>query len=563
MNAKPQRSLITPQQAAVHELFVETGSMSDVARTLRLSQIRVREALVQYQRNVMRSHGLTPPPLREMLRGDVVTRFGISRAEIGGRPAKHLQSDPMISGNVKEIVGRSVMRGRPAAQPLSGSRRLIVTAAETGAPVHLGFWNNLQAFAARTGAELAVFRVGEVGLIADGQTGLRSHLQDGLVNLAGVVEIAGDLRLAPNATRPLAGLERRRTAGWTVVPHPTVQLETLSRVRAEGLKVHLTSGAVTLPKMRGASLTRSEVGAVIVEVSNDGHAHCRHLLASADGAGDFQDLKFRISGGSVSAGCRVEALTFGDIHHAHLDPEVARATWKGGRSRSLVDELRPRFMVFHDVCDFEARNHHHAADFHKRFAQLVAAGGDVRREMAASAAFLGGTRRKFARSVVVGSNHDLALLRWLREADFRDDPTNAVFFLEASLALYKRIEAGRPVDGIFEQMMRHLAADELGGVRFLKPEESFQVAGVECAIHGHQASDGRRGSMPLFERLGINATLGHTHRPTTRGGIYCAGVCQTELEYARGPLTNWAVGHVVTYATGARQHLFFNGGRFF
>ncbi|VVS98025.1 conserved hypothetical protein [Sphingomonas aurantiaca] len=220
-------------------------------------------------------------------------------------------------------------------------------------------------------------------------------------------------------------------------------------------------------------------------------------------------------------------------------------------------------MVFHDVCDFDARNHHHAADPHKRFAQLVAMGGDVRNEMASSAAFLAGTRRKFARSVVVGSNHDLALLRWLREADFRDDPTNAVFFLEASLALYRRIEAGRPVDGLFEQMMRHLAADDLGEVRFLKPEESFRVAGVECAIHGHQASDGRRGSMPLFERMGINATLGHTHRPTTRGGIYCAGVCQTELEYARGPLTNWAVGHVVTYATGARQHLFFNGGRFF
>lgn len=563
MSVKQTKSLITPQQAAVHALFVETGSMSDVARTLRLSQIRVREALVQYQRNVMRSLGIAPPPLREMLRGDVVTRFGVSRAEVGGRPAKHLQSDPMISGHVREIDGRAEVQRRRPAQPISRSRRLIVTAAETGGRVHVGFWNNLQAFAARTGAELAVFRVGEVGLIADDQSGLRRHLREGPINLAGVVDVAGDLRLAPNASRPLAGLERRRAAGWTVVPHPTVQLETLSRVRAEGLKVHLTSGAVTLPKNRSASLTRSEVGAVIVDVAGDGHAHCRHLLAPADGTGDFQDLKLRVSGGSVSGGCRVEALTFGDIHHAHLDVEVAKATWGGGRSPSLVDELRPRFMVFHDVCDFDARNHHHAADPHKRFAQLVAMGGDVRNEMASSAAFLAGTRRKFARSVVVGSNHDLALLRWLREADFRDDPTNAVFFLEASLALYRRIEAGRPVDGLFEQMMRHLAADDLGEVRFLKPEESFRVAGVECAIHGHQASDGRRGSMPLFERMGINATLGHTHRPTTRGGIYCAGVCQTELEYARGPLTNWAVGHVVTYATGARQHLFFNGGRFF
>src|SRR5207237_7951814 len=109
-------------------------------------------------------------------------------------------------------------------------------------------------------------------------------------------------------------------------------------------------------------------------------------------------------------------VTFGDVHHAHLDPEVGAATWGADAldDTSLVDHLRPRNMVFHDVVDFEARNHHDARDHHKRFAQMAAGGGDVGAELTAAARFLERTRRDWSRSVVVGSNHDEGLLRWLR-----------------------------------------------------------------------------------------------------------------------------------------------------
>ena len=183
--------------------------------------------------------------------------------------------------------------------------------------------------------------------------------------------------------------------------------------------------------------------------------------------------------------------------------------------------------------------------------------------MRAASEFLAGTRRDWSRSVVVGSNHDEAFMRWLREADFREDPLNAVFFLECSLALHRRLADGVGGDGFFERTLRHLSNDGLPGVRFLCPGESLKVGGIECAIHGHVGSDGRQGSMRFFERLGIRATLGHTHRPTTRDSICCAGVSASGLEYARGTLTSWAAAHVVTYPTGARQHLFFVGGRFY
>lgn len=160
------------------------------------------------------------------------------------------------------------------------------------------------------------------------------------------------------------------------------------------------------------------------------------------------------------------------------------------------------------------------------------------------------------------SNHDEALTRWLREADFRDDPLNALFFLETSLALHRRLASGRGAEDLFEQTLRRLSSDGLRGVRFLKEGESMAIAGVEASLHGHRGADGRPGDLRFFERIGMRATLGHTHRPVTRDGILCAGVCATDLAYARGQITAWGVGHVVTYASGARQHLLFDGGAF-
>lgn len=561
---KPHQStFVTPQQAVVHALFVKHRSMSEVGRILGLSQIRIREALVQHERNRMRDAGIRPPTLKEMLKGDVTVRFGVPREEFGGRPAKHA---PLSSADLP-ITGDPANAWRPPRHspvPKSGVRRFVVTAVEADGRVHAGFWQNLKAYAGALGAEIVVARIGppaaRIGRPADHD----DFVADNAIDAGGAVDIACDEAIPARLARPLDAVRHRTKATWTLFFHSVVSLETLPRMRAHGLKVHLTTGAMTIPRA-GTHRSSAELGAVVVELAADGAAHCRHLLAAAGGDGTFQDLDRKVMGGVVHRGRRVEGLTFGDVHHSQLDPDVAVATWGGGGAGgdTLVDRLRPRVMVFHDVVDFDAGNPHDARDHHKRFAQLTAGGGDVRAELAAASAFLGDTRRDWARSVVVGSNHDAALLAWLRETDFRDDPGNALFFLQTSLALHRRLAAGGSTDGFFEQTLRGLSPDGLRGVRFLRTEESLELVGSEAALHGHLGADGRPGDVRYFERMGMRATLGHTHRPFTRGGLYGAGTCATGMAYARGPITAWAVGHVVTYATGARQHLLFNGGRFF
>ncbi|OYY66588.1 MAG: hypothetical protein B7Y49_02075 [Sphingomonas sp. 28-62-11] len=554
-------SCVTAQQARIHELFVRHGSMSVVAREVGVSAIRVREALVQYERNRLRDQGVVPPTLREMMLGDVATRFGTLRTGIGGRPAKHARA---AAGGAPRGPS-AAPRGR--VLPATAScRRFVVTTVVAGAEVHNGFWGNLKAFADWRGAELLVIRRGAVGLVGGADARLRALAETERVDIGGLVDVAADVRVPSRSMRPLDSLALPRSAAWTIVPHAAIQLETLPRLRSEGLRIRMTTGAATIPATRSRADQADGLGAVVVEV-RDGVAHCRHVLATAEGDGAFHDLDVYVAAGVVAADHRVAAIVFGDVHHAHLDPGVAMATWgirSDGRvvGRSLVDRLRPATMIFHDVCDFSARSHHDARDPHRRFALMTQGRDDVRDELRATADFLALTRRDGCASVVVPSNHDAALARWLREADFRLDPANAEFFLECSLALYRHMALGHGTDGVFERTLRALSPDGLADVRFLATGEGLEVAGVECGIHGHAAADGKRGSMQFFEGLGIRAVLGHSHRPTTRGGICSAGVCQPDLAYARGPVTAWAIGHVAVHHDGARQHLIYDGGRF-
>lgn len=547
---------VTVMQAAVYDSFMRTHSMSETARELSIGQIRVRECLVQYQRNLMRDAGRTPPPLKAMLKGDVGTRFGVSRDLMQGRPAKH--HPPIASSVPASPAGTWSERPvgpRAIAAPAAGVRRLLVTGAEGGAPVHAGFVANLRAYARHLGAELIVLRSDHEAL---GPTApeLRSFATRRPVDVAGRLQLRPDVALPRVARSPLDRLERASPGHWAAFAHPAFELRSLPRLRGEPARVQLTTGVATVA--RGGAAGDHPPGALVVEIAADGATFARHV-EGARGDGTFHDLDACVADGRVATNLAVEAVVFGDIHHARIDPAVVRATWRD--EAGLVGRLRPRHQIMHDLCDFLARNPHDRNDPHARFLRHTTGTGDVRREMEKAAGFLADTRRPWSRTVVVHSNHDEMLARWLREADHRLDPENAEYYLDRNRALLARLRAGAGTDSFFAETLRELRADRLDGIRFLGDGESFRVAGVECGVHGHAGADGTRGSLHGLERLGVDMVVGHSHRPTASGGVHVAGVCQLDMGYNRGP-TTWAVAHVIVHADGTRQHAFLDGGRF-
>lgn len=546
---------VSQGQAAAYDAFMRTASMSEAARELGLSQIRVREMLVQYERNLMRDANVTPPPLKAMLKGDVTTRFGVSRDLRQGRPAKHRPPAAFPIPAVPDA--RWVERPhspRVVPSPRTGTRRLLVTAVEGGAPGHAPFVANLLAYARHLDAEIMALRSDHGGL---GPTApeLAPYVTTEPVDVAGRLDLRPDVPLPRVAKAPLDRLERASPGRWAAFAHPVFQLASLPRLAGQPPRVQLTTGAAT----RGAG-GETRPGALVVEIAGDGAVFVRHV--SGDGAtGAFHDLDARVADGRVETGVPVAAIVFGDIHHSRMDPQVEMATWGGGADTALVDRLRPGVQVMHDVVDFLARNHHDRNDAHVRFLRHATGTGDVRAEFAAAAGFLASTRRPWSRTCVVHSNHDEWLARWLRETDHRNDPENAEYYLDRQRAMLARLRAGTGARSFFAESLRDLDRDGLEGVRFLADGESLGVSGIELGVHGHLGADGARGSIWALERLGVDLVVGHGHRPTAAGGIYMTGVCQLDMAYNKGP-SSWAVAHVVVHADGARQHVFMDGGRF-
>jgi hypothetical protein len=146
----------------------------------------------------------------------------------------------------------------------------------------------------------------------------------------------------------------------------------------------------------------------------------------------------------------------------------------------------------------------------------------------------------------------------LKEADYKTDPANAIFFLECQLEMYRAIHNNKDDDfSILEHVVKKSAPD-LTDVVFLKTDESFKICdmsgnGIECGQHGDKGTNGSRGGIGIYQRLGTRSNIGHSHTTGIRDGVYQAGHCmdQEKVSYAKGA-SSWSHSHIVTYPNGKR-----------
>lgn len=474
--------------------------------------------------------------------------------------------------------------------PGENVRRFILTAAQDMTKVHEGFLTNLEAYRDYLSEEgrcdilIAGFTYNKRLFEDHTKTSswfadrAREYLIHERIRIGDVIDFCGEMNTLPTAENPLSGFETYTRHRWGIFPHAKVQLRSVPTMKHEPAKQIMTTGVCTLPnyvqKRAGIKATFHHIiGAVMVELRESGEFFCRHLLAEDDGS--FYDLDMRVEGGQVSAGHRIEALNPGDIHTAQIDPVVAKGllgfypdqdrNWIiDDQGDSLLAILNPKYVFVHDVADFQSRNHHNLHDPHHMFALHCQGTEDVRGELQEVAAFCTILNRLMAPDgevVVVESNHNQALTKWLKTADWRYDPRNALFFIECTKLCLEAIQRGEHDFSIFEHVLTNFyPIYDCKGVRFLKLDESFKVLGIEKGMHGHLGANGARGSPHAFTRMGSKATTGHTHSCEIKDGIYTAGTCsKLDMGYNTG-LSSWSHSHVITYANGKRTIITFNNG---
>lgn len=508
----------------------------------------------------------------------LVSRVGTGRKELAQNEINEPEEPEYIKRDRIEPIRIEAYPDRP--------RYFILSSAQDETLVHEGFLSNLEAYAEW---------LGDCEIIVSGFTYNKSLFEDhdpskggwymerarqyithDQYQLGDRLIFCGEMNINPTAVNPLSGFEVYTRNKWGIFPHTKVQLQSVATAKFSPSKQLMTTGSVThinyVQKKAGIKAGfHHQIGAVLVELMPDGSFFCRHLIADGvhEDQGGFCDLDRRIENGKVTTGHRVEALNYGDIHHEKLDPTVALTTWgydvetsKTTSANNLLDRLKPRHQFFHDLSDFAPRNHHNIKDPHFLFKTHQTGTDNVEEALMGCSTFLRETQRDFCASLVIQSNHDNALLRWLKEVDYRHDPVNALFFLECQTSYYRQLADGVNDPPIFEQVLRDFQPANLGGVDFISEDDSYMICGnIECAMHGHLGANGARGNPRHYTRMGSKSNTGHTHSPQIIDGAYVAGVSGSlDMGYNRG-LSSWDHSHIVTYPNGARAILTMMEGR--
>jgi hypothetical protein len=474
-----------------------------------------------------------------------------------------------------------------------GIHRFILTSAQDNTKVHQGFLQSLLTYRDYLSKEgPCEIMIGGItynkGLFEDHgkwialwDDAIKPFMRWERIRLGNMIDFCAEMNTRPTAKTPLTGFETYTQERWGVFPHAKVQLRSIANMKHEPTKQIMTTGSITLPnyvQLRAGIEAQFHhvIGAVLVEIDQDGTFFTRHLLADEDGS--FYDLDKQITPQTVTEGHRVAAITWGDIHTAKIDPVLSAASfgiyptderrkdgrvWKSTGEPTMLDTLKPEYQFFHDIADFEARNHHNMKDPHHQFLLYTEGADSVETELREVAMLLHETQRPWCESVVVESNHDLALKRWLKEADYKGDPVNARFFLQCQLATYEAIEEHDYSFSIFAHVMeRGFDAWPCADVKFLKTDESFRVFDIENGMHGHNGANGGRGSLITFAKCGPKSNTGHGHGAEIRDGAMRSGVKgKMDMGYNIG-MSNWTPSDIVTLPNAKRQLVTWCNGRF-
>lgn len=446
-------------------------------------------------------------------------------------------------------------------------KRYILTCAQNNTKPLTPFLDNLEAYAKHLGAEILIsgFTYNRTALntrnekisnksadkpIIGYDPAVTKYITNDLIQLAPTLAFCANMQILPTAVNPVSGLQDYTGRASSIIPHVKVRMQPVGTAQDEPTKHLYTTGTVTqknyIQQKAGQKAEFHHVfGALIAEVLPDCSWFVRQICADEDGS--FDDLRNRIEKGKIKQNNGVKALQWGDIHEQNIDPVIEKMFWGDG---GVIDELRPEYQIFHDLVDGESHNPHEQKNHHKQFSNFITGRNSIAREFETARDFLDNrANRDWCKSIVVWSNHDEFIRRYLASTDYRKDYENAVFILELELEAYRAITEGREPH-IFSTALKSQKARVLND-----DKTSFYLEGIQIPFHGHTGVNGSRGSVALFAKMGAKTMTDHSHAAWWINGATSAGTTSSlDLGYNHG-FSTWSHTFTVLHHGGKRQQI--------
>ncbi len=438
----------------------------------------------------------------------------------------------------------------------------LITYAQNATPINSRFFSAMQQFCKANKAELVVVPGRYKNATSQWSkkqeddewwaAEVTPYLARSRRSLCKNLKVFSDISIQPTAKRPLNGFEGFLGQCSGIFGHPKRALEVVP-TGTRTPRIMWSTGACTIsnytPSRAGKQGDHQHViGALVVEVDKDSCYFARHVTATKDGS--FTDLGTVYSPHGYSKAPQAMSIVLGDWHAGQEDFEVLDAT------KALIDQVRPKNIVLHDVLDFGSRNHHNKGSRHRFTGRFDSVEFEVK--CATDALKLVASWGDHT-THVVRSNHDEHFERWLEEHKDCEDPLNAPYYHEMKARDYRNRAVKGEWLNLFESESRRHGVP--ASVKFLKRNESLRLLDVEHGFHGDKGVSGSRGTPLGYTRLGVKVTTGHTHTPKIADGSFVTGVtAQLDHGYNLLPST-WLNAHVVLHADGKRQLIVIVKGR--
>lgn len=432
-------------------------------------------------------------------------------------------------------------------------KRFVVTTAVTGMPVNQAFYDTITTYCDINNASLLVLPT--VDPASSGGFSLDGKLKDDNIVITDTVLnqnlYISTFKTSAKQINTLTGLrrvgDRERSM---IVASPKQFLEYVPISNNDASHALMTTGAITdasylntdaYMSLRTAWLADKDhqLGAVIVEIVNDKEFHFRQIQANPS-TGSFTDLGIEYSVGACKR-VKPDAIVLGDIHVGSIDRNVYKSTNK------ILRKLKPKRVFFHDLFDGASCNPHASAQYLTK-AKLKDK-LSIEKELRIVASYLKRMQEKHPyveEFIVVRSNHDLFLDRYLDSGDYIKDSTNSEVCHILALA---KLDGQMPLEAGLR-----LVDAELSRVTFLELDETYKLHGLELGQHGHLGMNGQRN--PANASLEIaygKGVFGHSHTAGILRGIYRVGTStRYRMGYNHGA-SSWTHTLCVVNPDGTRQ----------
>jgi hypothetical protein len=477
--------------------------------------------------------------------------------------------------------GKQRVKETKEALPLAGKvKRYILTSAQNNTLVHKDFWDNVKAMAAHYRATIMVgtfsYNQNNFGKLAVKKgtkkpfehtlwydPEIEPYIKEGdkKTQLAPGLVWSGNMNILPTEDNPISGLETYGGSSSVIFPHTKVEMRSIATMPDMPVKMIYTTGCITLmnylqKKLGIKAEHHHRYAFLLVEVNDEGQWWVRQVAARKNGK-VIQDLNVLVENGAVvSTDASVEAITWGDLHATNSQPEIVES------SMDMLDVLHPNYQIIHDVLEGVSINRHyikHGPLPHETFHRWLRGLHRVDEELRLTREVLERYLRPWCKTIAPDANHDAKWLQsWLTKYDYRFDPANMELFVRMQDFMLKEIRknmcAPKHVN-LMKYAFEQEAGLKPGAVKFLLPDESFEVDEVELGQHGHLGPNGSFGSPSNLAKIGKKATTAHTHSAGIIHGLYVAGTSSKltkDWDYTMGP-SSWSWSHVVQYGNGQRS----------